>query len=92
MPRLRIFQFLDQKANSTLQFSLNFLPDGKMAYQLLMVVLYEFTLKFIKMKNLHPIVSSRTQRETYEFKTDNRNLNYSYYCHFTVIMDIIQSE
>ena len=42
------FKFWIKKSNFTLQFSLNFWPNDKMADSLLLAVLYEFTLKFIK--------------------------------------------
>ena len=48
------FQFLDNKTNITLQLLKTFWPDGKMADQLLLAVLYELILKFIKNEKFAP--------------------------------------
>ena len=93
MPKFSFFQFLEEKPNILHCNFYQFWPYGKMVDQLVLAVLYEFTLKFFKkMKNLHAISQIIHRERHTSSKSDNRNLKYNYYCHFTVIMDIIQSQ
>ena len=65
-----LIKFLDKNTNITLQFKKNFWPDGKVADQLLLAVLYELTLKFIKYEKLAPHslrLETMGQRKTYKF-------------------------
>ena len=88
--------FLDNKNQYYIAVFKNVSADGKMVDQLLLTMLYDFTLKFIKkMENFHSLVSDKRlwhrERHT-DSKSDNRNFNHNYYFHFIVIMDIFQSE